>query len=130
MKYEFNRVVDGLSRYIDTEIYSGMNELQEFAARVLVGRVIGNESAFKQKLTENVFVQMLGIVDEDGMVDVDSLAKDVKRELMRKKELTISIPLFGKMTFKPNDVDTIYKHITGEEMRNRNEEHTEARRIA
>jgi dipeptidase D len=33
MRYEFNRVIDGISRYIDAEIYSRMNDLQEFAAR-------------------------------------------------------------------------------------------------
>jgi hypothetical protein len=131
MKYEFNRVIEGLSRYIESEIYSTMNERQDFAARVFVGRIMSNPEAIKQKLADNLWAQMLDIVDEDGLVDVDSLVKDIKRELMRRRELPVSIPLLGiKMKFKPNDIDVIYKHITGEEMNHHNEEHTETRRLS
>ena len=29
-----------------------------------------------------------------------------------------SIPMFGKFTFNPSDVDVLYYHITGEEYQN------------
>jgi hypothetical protein len=47
------------------------------------------------------------------MVDVDSLIKDIKKEIERKGSLVVSIPMFGKLTFKPSDANVLYKYITG-----------------
>lgn len=116
MKYEFEHVINGVSRYIDNEIYSGMNDYQEFLARLFIGRIIGNEHKVKESLINNGFIRTFGIIDSDGMVDIDSLAQDLKREIGRKEKITFSIPMFGKMTFHPADVDVLYRTITGEEM--------------
>ncbi len=118
MRYEFNRVIDGISRYIDAEIYSRMNDLQEFAARVLIGRFISNEETVKESLVNNGFIRTFGIIDADGMVDVITLAKDIKREIARKGKISFSIPMFGTMSFVPEDVDAIFRYITGEELQN------------
>lgn len=118
MRYEFNRVIDGISRYIDAEIYSRMNDLQEFAARVLVGRFISNEDTVKDSLVNNGFIRTFGIIDADGMVDVITLAKDIKREIARKGKISFSIPMFGTMGFVPEDVDAVFRYITGEELQN------------
>ena len=115
MKHDFNVVVDGISRYIDKEIYSGMNDVQEFIARVFIGRFISNEETVKNSLINNGFVRTFGIIDHEGKVDVDSLAKDIKREISRKGKISFSIPMFGEMTFTPSDVDELYRTITGEE---------------
>lgn len=113
MKYEFCKVIDGISKYLDSEIYSGMNEVQEFAARVFLGRFFSNHEALKQSLMNNEFLKLFNIIDEDGKVDVDTLATDIKREIARKDKITFSIPLFGKWMFKPSDVDVLVKTITG-----------------
>lgn len=118
MKYEFEKVIDGLSKYINDEIYAGMNDLQEFAARVMVGRIINNRENVKEMLINNGFIRTFGVIDTEGMVDVDSLAADIKREIARKEKITFNVPMFGKMTFKPSDVDMLYRDITGEELTN------------
>lgn len=118
MKYEFEKVIDGMSKYINDEIYSSMNDLQEFAARVIVGRIINNQENVKEMLINNGFVRTFGVIDAEGMVDVDSIAGDIKREIARKEKITFNIPMFGRMTFKPTDVDMLYRHITGEELTN------------
>lgn len=118
MKYEFEKVIDGLSKYINDEIYAGMNDLQEFAARVMVGRIINNQENVKEMLINNGFIRTFGIVDAEGMVDVESLANDIKREIARKEKITFNVPMFGRMTFKPSDVDMLYQNITGEELIN------------
>ena len=118
MRYEFNRVIDGISRYIDAEIYSRMNDLQEFAARVLVGRFISNEETVKESLVNNGFIRTFGIIDADGMIDVITLAKDIKREIARKGKISFLIPMFGTMSFVPEDADAVFKYITGEELQN------------
>ena len=88
MKYEFEKVIDGMSKYINDEIYSSMNDLQEFAARVIVGRIINNQENVKEMLINNGFVRTFGVIDAEGMVDVDSIAGDIKREIARKEKIT------------------------------------------
>ena len=55
MKYEFEQVIDGISEYINDELLSRMNDVQEFAARVLIGRVINNKDNIKNSLMHNGF---------------------------------------------------------------------------
>ena len=114
MKYELDRVLDGIAKYIDDEMYSRMNDFQEFAARVLVGRVLENSEEIQDSLINNGYIRTFGIIDSDGMVDVEGLAADIKREISRKGKITFSVPMFGKMTFVPSDVDELYQRIKGE----------------
>lgn len=117
MKYEFEKVMDGISTYMDEEIFAGMNDWQDFMARVMVGRILGNQEGVKEILMHNGFFRTFGIMDSEGMVDVHTLATDIRRELTKKEKITFDVPMFGKMTFTPLDVDKLYKHITGEELR-------------
>jgi hypothetical protein len=114
MKYEFDKVIDGASRYINDVMYPGMNQAQEFAARVMVGRVLANSGNIKTMLTSNGFIRTFGVMDSAGMIEVESLFSDIKREIARQGNVTFEIPLFGKYTFVPEDVDALYKYIAGE----------------
>ena len=111
MKVEFEKVIDGINKYIDKEICSGLNELQDIAVRFTIGRL--NESAdnFKQFLMSNGFVKTLCIIDDEGMVDIDRLLRDIKKEIDRKGSLSVKIPLIGKLTFTAPDVDVLHDLI-------------------
>jgi hypothetical protein len=114
MNYKFESVVDGLYRYIDHEIMTGMNDLQEIVARIAIGRVAENQETIKKSLMNNGVIRSFGIMDTDGCVDVENLAKDLKREIERKGKVSVSIPMIGKLTFNAQDIDTIKQYITGE----------------
>ena len=111
---EFNRVIDGLARYINNNIYANMNDWQEVLARIAVGRIIGNPEMLKQSLQENGIVRTFAVMDSVGNIDLEPIMRDLKREIERKGKLTVNIPMFGKMSFVPQDVDEIYREITGE----------------
>lgn len=113
MAVPFERVMDGIIKYIDAEIIGGMNEWQELVARMAIGRIAENSDTVKSAILGNGIVRTFGVVDSNGMIDIDSLARDLKREITRKGKLTVKIPMFGVMTFKPEDVDKIHYMITG-----------------
>ena len=114
--YEFEKTVDGVIKYVNKEIINEtMNEAQEFAARMLVGRIVKNEAAIKNMLTSNGFLRAFGIVDSEGRLDVEGVLEDAKREIARKEKITFNVPFFGKYTFRPSDVDALYGTIMGEE---------------
>ena len=48
------------------------------------------------------------------MVDVEGLCGDIKRELSRKGKVALSVPMFGKLTFTPSDVDKLHNIIKGD----------------
>ena len=50
MKYEFSKVLGGLSRWIGDNLYHRMNDVQEVVARVVIGRVLTHEDGIKSAL--------------------------------------------------------------------------------
>jgi hypothetical protein len=111
MKVKFETMVDGINRYIDKEIYGNLNGVQEFVARVVVGRMNSNAEAIKKTLMNNGFAKTLCIVDSDGMVDVDMILSDIRREIERQGSLQVDIPMIGKLTFRADDVDALHNEI-------------------
>lgn len=111
MKIRFESVVDGINRYIDKEIYSKLNDVQEIMARFVVGRINQNTESIKHNFMNNGFLRTLCVVDSDGLVDVDDLLSDVRKEIERKGVLEVDIPMIGKMKFTPDDVDVIKNEL-------------------
>ena len=109
----FNQVLDGLARYLNKNFYANLNDWQEVIARIAVGRIIGNPESLKQSLSANGIVRTFAIMDSDGKVDLEPIMRDLKREIERKGKLTVEIPMFGKISFLPQDIDEIYREITG-----------------
>ena len=107
----FEKVVDGIIRYLDREIFANMNNWQELIARIIVGRISENANAVKEYLTKNGFVKTLNVIDRDGNVNVEAILRDIKREIERKGALQVEVPLVGKLTFKPADVDVLHDDI-------------------
>jgi hypothetical protein len=110
---EFNKVINGMIRFIDKEIMPQMNDWQEFVARMAVGRFVKNSETLKESLVENAFVRTFAIIDGQGMVDVDGLAADLKELIRNKGKLEFSIPMLGNFKFVESDVDKLYQYIMG-----------------
>lgn len=114
MKASFETVLNGIAKFIDKNVYAGMNDWQELIARIFVGRIFDARENLKSAFVNSGFIRTFGIIDENGNVDVESLAKDIKREIQRKEKITVSIPMFGQMSFVPQDVDDLYNMIAEE----------------
>ena len=109
----FNQVLDGLTRYLNKNFYSNLNDWQEIVARLAIGRITENAETLKQSLQANPFVRTFAMFDSEGNVDLEPIMRDLKREIERKGKLTVEIPMFGKISFLPQDIDEIYREITG-----------------
>jgi hypothetical protein len=107
----FEKVLMGITKYLNREIYSEMNDWQEVLARMAVSRVIGNAESLKKTLIENPFIKTFSIMDDEGNVDVEGVARDLKKQIADKGKLTITIPLFGVFTFVSEDVDKLHRTI-------------------
>ena len=110
---EFEKVLNGIIKYLNNEIYSGMNDWQEMLARIAVSRFLKNGETLKETLINNPFIKTFAIIDENGIVDISGLLDDIKAQFQQKEKLTLSLPLFGKFTFTASDVDKLKNAIYG-----------------
>jgi hypothetical protein len=108
---KFEKVLDGIIKYINQEILVNMNDWQEVIARIAISRIIGNPEQLKQKLMENGYVVTLGIIDSEGNVDVEGLAKDLKAQVEAKGKVTIPLSVLGNVTFTSQDIDKLYQTV-------------------
>lgn len=110
----FDRVLNGIMKYMDREIFSSMNDWQEMFARIAVSRLLGNSEQLKNTIMSNTYLRTFAIVDENGNVDVDGLYRDIKEQMRAKGKLEITLPMFGTYKFSESDVDRLYSCIRGE----------------
>jgi hypothetical protein len=110
---QFEKVINGILKYINREILEKMNPWQEIVGRVVVGRFAENASALKQNLMQNGIVKTLCIIDADGNVDVDGLISSIRKEVEKKGAVEIDIPLVGKIKIIPSDLDVLRNDIWG-----------------
>lgn len=108
---EFEKVLNGILKYINQEVMVGMNDWQEMLARIAISRMIGDSNKLKETLASNGYVRTFGIMDRDGNVDVDGLMRDIREQIERKGKVSFEIPLMGKFTFRPEDVDRLHEKI-------------------
>lgn len=109
MTYE--RVIKGIVNYINENMYGGMTDWQEILARIAVARMNNKSDRLKALLRENIILKELDIIDENGDVDVEGLIKDIRQQISEKGKISIDLPIFGKFTFTPSDVDTLHRYI-------------------
>ena len=114
MRVQFEKVIEAINKYLDQEIYCNLNDIQELAARFTIGRLNDNADKLKQYMMSNGFVKTLCVIDSEGMIDVDRLLQDIRKEIERKNSIVVQIPFIGKLTFKSSDVDVLYNLIAKE----------------
>lgn len=108
---EFDRVFNGLIKYINKEMFPGFNDVQDVVARIALRRLVERKQAIKSTLTGSGILKTFAIIDDSGNVDVDSLMEDIKREIRERQKLSIKIPMFGTFTFVESDVDVLKRYI-------------------
>lgn len=101
----------GIARYIDREVLprlpqSGIQKVVIGAFAAMLSKRIG---VMVDELSKNKFAGMLGIVNSDGLIDID-LLRDSLKQSMGDEPLIIEIPLVGEMIFRSGDIDVIHSY--------------------
>lgn len=110
---DMKQMVKGFSAWIDNEIIPPMmsgNPWSDMAVRGIGVLVAMKGQNMLAGLMEHPMVKMMGLVSEDGMVDIDTL-KTVISQVM-PDGLPVNLPGQSvKMTLRPADVDSLYNYI-------------------
>lgn len=106
------QVKTGLAKYIDHEITAKMTGWQKWVFGAMAGVALNNATGIFEQLKNLPLVKMLGVVDENDNIDVDTLYHQFKEQAHRGS-VTFDVPMLGTMTLNESDVDKMYNFIVG-----------------
>jgi hypothetical protein len=111
--YEYNKVINGIAKYIDYEIVEKISGWKKWVVGSGVGIALSNTAGVFNQLKNNDFVKMLNIIDKDDRINVDKIYKELKKQA-KKSSVTFDVPMIGPITLNEQDVDKIYEFIKNE----------------
>lgn len=111
MKVTVSQISEGLARYIDNELVPKVPGIRKWflgVAGAYAGKIV------EEKIGENKEVLVgVGIMDEDGMVDLDRFMPHLKAIAKESGPVTEHIAMLGDLTFNASDVELLYSYIVG-----------------
>lgn len=109
-----DKIEKGVANYLDGELMPQLqgNSLEKVLVGTAASLAIRRSGTIVAGYKDNKMVQMLGIMDGNGNVDVDVLADELKKNIP-KEGVKVDIPIIGTMTFHKDDVDKLYEYIMG-----------------
>lgn len=107
-----SKIEAGIARYLDAEMLTQLPKdgWRRVAVGAAISIVIKRASAAAQGMTGNKMLNDMGILMQDGNVDLETLRDAIKAQIpdCGMKE---TVPILGTLTFYRRDVDTLYEYI-------------------
>lgn len=111
--YDYNKVINGIAKYIDTEIVDKILGWKKWVVGSGLGLALSNSTNVFNQLKNNEFVKMLNIIDKDNKIDVDKIYKELKKQA-KKSSITFEVPMVGSITLNDQDIEKLYELIKNE----------------
>ena len=111
--YDYNKVINGIAKYIDTEIVDKILGWKKWVVGSGLGLALSNSTNVFNQLKNNEFVKMLNIIDKDNKIDVDKIYKELKKQA-KKSSITFELPMVGSITLNDQDIEKLYELIKNE----------------
>lgn len=107
-----NKIEKGVAAYIDSEIMPQLPNtgFEKVLAGTAMSLIIRRSGAILDSYKTNKGIQMLGLMDQEGNVDVDVLADELRKNIP-PEGMKVEIPIIGGMTFHKDDVNKLYEYI-------------------
>lgn len=108
----YSQVVNGISKFIDQEIINKIQGWQKWVLGTGAGIMLSKSGEIFTQLKENSLVKILGLIDKNNMVDVDTIYSELRKQA-EKGAIVADIPMLGKITLTKDDVEKLYTCIKG-----------------
>ena len=105
-----DQAMRGAAKFADNEIIPHLPVGKGIGTGIALALIMDGGKARLLKLRENPAVQMMGIMDAEGNIDLDRLYNAARTQVDGKK-IPLTIPVIGELRFDVNDVDRLYKYI-------------------
>lgn len=108
-----NQIKTGIGNYIERRMMPKLDSKRQFLLGMGYGICAGKLDALMQTVQQNGTLRAVGIVREDGEIDVDALYNAALVQMQAQKKLTIDVPLIGTFAFDETDLRELYEAIDG-----------------
>ena len=108
----YNQVVNGVTKYIDSEIIPKVEGLSKIAVGIVLAGAVKRGDTVIEQIKAIPIIKMIGIVDDENRVDIETIYEELKKQVSIEP-LRMELPGVGKVTFTREDVDKLYSHIVG-----------------
>lgn len=108
---EFEKVLQGLIRYIRGEMMATMTIPQKLGAEAVIFCAESNPTRLKNNIMKNEFLKILGISIDENQINVDEVMRCLKHAFTKYPVVGISPPFMGEYKFVSSDLDKLYQYI-------------------
>ena len=118
MLVTIEKCTDGVLRYIENEVIAKISGWQQIALGVAVAYKTRNIYDTVNKIKSNKTVQTLGLINDDGTVDVNILKECVIETVRKHANGRIEIDggsLLGAFAFNEDDLTQLFNYVTSAE---------------
>jgi hypothetical protein len=105
-----DQAMRGVAQYADNEIIPHLPTGKGIGAGIALALILDGGKNRILALKDHPAVKMMGIMDEEGNIDLDRLYNAARTRVDGKK-IPWDIPIIGELKFDVNDVDRLYKYI-------------------
>lgn len=107
------QIKTGIGSYIQTRLMPRLDGKRQFLLGTVYGLCMNKMDALIAQAAQNPMARTLGIVRENGEIDVDALHSAACAQMQEQGKLTIEIPFMGTFAFDENDLRELWQMIGG-----------------
>jgi hypothetical protein len=110
-------LIPGLSKFIDENILAHYppTSMKRILMAGAVSLYLKKGSTIIDSLMSNPIFTTLGVVDSNGMIDVETMREVLKQEVSKAGCIKLNIPFVGEIDFTSDDVESLYRLIKSAE---------------
>lgn len=105
-----DQAMRGVAKYAENEIIPHLPTGKGIGAGIALALIMDGGKSRILALKEHPVVQMMGIMDAEGNIDLDRLY-NAARVRVDGKKIPLTIPVIGELRFDVNDVDKLYHYM-------------------
>lgn len=111
MKLNGEQVIQGIVNYADNEVMAKLPTSGKWVMGTAMYLASNKAHNVVDVLSTNVVAKMLGIVDDEGMIDTDALISAMKEAASKYGNLSVDVPMIGRLTFSSSDIDNLSMYM-------------------
>ena len=105
-----DQAMRGVAKFADNEIIPHLPTGKGIGAGIALALIMDGGKSRILALKDHPAVQMMGVMDAEGNIDLDRLYNAARARVDGKK-IPLTIPVIGELRFDVNDVDKLYQYI-------------------
>lgn len=105
-----DQAMRGAAKFADNEIIPHLPMGKGIGAGIALALIMDGGKNRILALKDHQAVQMMGIMDDEGNIDLDRLYNAARTRVDGKK-LPITVPIIGELRFDVGDLDKLYRYI-------------------